>query len=50
MIIYLAAKWGRQIVTEILEEAIADGELTATEAEDIAIAILRQNALDLYHY
>ena len=55
---YLAAKWGRQIVAEVLDEAIsfagarsaiADGELTATEAETIAIAILRQNALDLYH-
>lgn len=46
---YLAAKWGRQIVAEVLEEAIADGELTATEAETVAIAILRQNALDLYH-
>ncbi len=45
---YLAAKWGRQIVAEVLEEAIADSELTAKEAETIAIAILRQNALDLY--
>lgn len=46
---YLAAKWGRQILAEVLDEAIASGELTATEAETIAIAILRQNALDLYH-
>lgn len=46
---YLAAKWGRQILAEVLDEAIADGELTTTEAEMIAIAILRQNALDLYH-
>ena len=46
---YLAAKWGRKILAEVLDEAIADSELTATEAETIAIAILRQNALDLYH-
>ena len=46
---YLAAKWGRQIVAEVLDEAIASEELTATEAETIAIAILRQNALTLYH-
>lgn len=46
---YLAAKWGRQIVAEVLDEAIAEAELTAIEAETIAIAILRQNALDLYH-
>lgn len=45
---YLAAKWGRQIVAEVLDEAIADSELTATEAERIAIAILRENALALY--
>jgi predicted TIM-barrel fold metal-dependent hydrolase len=46
---YLAAKWGRQIVAEVLEEAISEGELTGTEAERVAIAILRQNALNLYH-
>ncbi len=55
---YLAAKWGRQILAEVLDEAIsfagarsaiADSELTATEAETIASAILRQNALNLYH-
>ncbi len=45
---YLAAKWGRQIITEVLEQAIADSELTVKEAETIAIAILRQNALSLY--
>ncbi len=46
---YLAAKWGRQIVADVLEGASADLELTATEAETIAIAILRQNALEVYH-
>ena len=46
---YLAAKWGRQILAEVLDEAIAEKELTATEAEMIAYAILRQNALDLYN-
>ena len=45
---YLAAKWGRKIVREVLEQAIADSELTVKEAETIAIAILRQNALSLY--
>ena len=36
-------------IAKILDEAIAQKELTATEAETIAIAILRQNALNLYH-
>ncbi|MGV2829736.1 amidohydrolase family protein [Myxosarcina sp. GI1(2024)] len=47
---YLAAKWSRQILAEVLEEAIADSDLTTKEAEAIAIAILRNNALALYRY
>ncbi|MBF2007463.1 MAG: amidohydrolase family protein [Chlorogloeopsis fritschii C42_A2020_084] len=45
---YLGAKWGRQILAEVLEEAIRDCDLTANEADDIAVAILRKNALALY--
>ncbi|MFN6558387.1 MAG: amidohydrolase family protein [Nostoc sp. ChiSLP01] len=45
---YLAARWGRQLLAEVLEEAIQDSDITASEAEAIAFAILRQNALALY--
>jgi uncharacterized protein len=45
---YLAAKWGRQLLAEVLEQAIQDTDITASEAEAIALAILRQNALALY--
>ncbi|MBD2679919.1 MULTISPECIES: amidohydrolase family protein [Nostoc] len=45
---YLAAKWGRQLLGEVLEQAIQDSDITASEAEAIAFAILRQNALSLY--
>ncbi|MDM9384146.1 amidohydrolase family protein [Chlorogloeopsis sp. ULAP01] len=45
---YLAAKWGRQVLAEVLEEAIRDSDLTANEADEIAVAILRENALALY--
>ncbi|PHJ68362.1 amidohydrolase [Nostoc linckia z18] len=45
---YLAAKWGRQLLAEVLEQAIQDSDITASEAEAIALAILRQNALALY--
>ncbi|ARV59049.1 amidohydrolase [Nostocales cyanobacterium HT-58-2] len=46
---YLGAKWGRQILTEVLEQAISDSDITAREADKIALAILRENALSLYH-
>ncbi|MFN6438778.1 MAG: amidohydrolase family protein [Nostoc sp. DedSLP01] len=46
---YLGAKWGRQILGEVLQQAIDDLDITASEAEAIAVAILRQNALVLYN-
>jgi predicted TIM-barrel fold metal-dependent hydrolase len=45
---YLGAKWGRRLLGEVLEEAIQDTDITASEAEAIATAILRENALALY--
>ncbi|MEH2299838.1 hypothetical protein [Nostoc sp.] len=45
---YLGAKWGRQLLKEVLEQAIADSDITVTQAEAIAVAILRENALVLY--
>jgi 20S proteasome alpha/beta subunit len=46
---YLAAKWGRQSLAEVLEKAIGDADLTVKEAEALAINILRENACLLYH-
>lgn len=45
---YLGAKWGRQVLGACLEEAIADGDLTSNEAEEVAIAVLQDNARRLY--
>ena len=45
---YLAAKWGRRVLAEVLETTVDDGDLTANEAEEAAVAILRGNALGLY--
>lgn len=45
---YLAAKWGREILAQVLREAIEDSDLTAREAEEIAGAVLRENARTLY--
>ncbi|WP_427159397.1 amidohydrolase family protein [Aliinostoc sp. HNIBRCY26] len=45
---YLGAKWGRQLLKEVLEQAVIDSDITVAEAEAIAIAILRENALSLY--
>jgi predicted TIM-barrel fold metal-dependent hydrolase len=45
---YLGSKWGRQILAEVLEEAIRDSDLTSTQADAIALAILRDNACHLY--
>ncbi|OUL34015.1 amidohydrolase [Nostoc sp. T09] len=45
---YLGAKWGRQLLAEVLDQAIQDSDLTVNEAEAIATAILRENALSLY--
>ncbi|MBD2071459.1 amidohydrolase family protein [Leptolyngbya sp. FACHB-671] len=45
---YLGAKWGRTVLGEVLEQTIQDGDLTAKEAEEGAIAILNGNANRLY--
>lgn len=45
---YLGAKWGRKILGQVLDESIEDGDLTIKEAKEIAIAILRGNAAQLY--
>lgn len=45
---YLGAKWGREVLGQVLEAAVADGDLTAREADDVAIAILWENARQLY--
>jgi uncharacterized protein len=45
---YLGAKWGREILGSVLEEAVRDSDLTVTEADAIAAAILRENARELY--
>ncbi|MGH7999744.1 MAG: amidohydrolase family protein, partial [Brasilonema sp.] len=46
---YLGAKWGLQILGEVLDQAIRDCDVTAREAMEIAHAILRENALCLYN-
>ncbi|NET72883.1 MAG: amidohydrolase family protein, partial [Sphaerospermopsis sp. SIO1G2] len=45
---YLGAKWGRQLLGEVLETAIEDTDINSREAENIALRILRENALNLY--
>jgi uncharacterized protein len=45
---YLGAKWGRQVLGECLDEAVRDGDLTATEADGVAEAVLRGNARRVY--
>lgn len=45
---YLGAKWGRQILGEVLEESIEDSDINAGEADAIARAILSENACNLY--
>jgi predicted TIM-barrel fold metal-dependent hydrolase len=45
---YLGAKWGREVLGQVLEGAVADGDLTAREADEVAIAILWENARQLY--
>jgi predicted TIM-barrel fold metal-dependent hydrolase len=45
---YLGAKWGRQLLGEVLDAAIKDTDITVKEAEEIAVGILRENALNLY--
>lgn len=45
---YLGAKWGRHGLGQVLDQAIAEGDLTAVEAEQIANEILHGNATRLY--
>lgn len=45
---YLGAKWGRQLLGEVLSQAVIDSDITVPEASAIAAAILRENALSLY--
>jgi hypothetical protein len=45
---YLGAKWGREVLAQVLDEAIKDSDLTAKEAESVATAILSENARTLY--
>ncbi len=46
---YLGAKWGREILAQVLEEAISNRDLTARQAENIATQILTKNASRLYY-
>lgn len=45
---YLGAKWGREVLGDVLEQALQDADLTAHEAETVAVAVLRENARALY--
>ncbi|MDJ0556408.1 MAG: amidohydrolase family protein [Microcoleaceae cyanobacterium MO_207.B10] len=45
---YLGGKWGRKVLGKVLNESVRDGDLTVKEAEEIAVAILRGNASQLY--
>ena len=45
---YLGAKWGREILQQVLEESIQDGDLTVSEAEEVARDVLAENARKLY--
>jgi predicted TIM-barrel fold metal-dependent hydrolase len=45
---YLGAKWGRESLGNVLEQGLREGDLIAKEAEEIAIAILHNNARQLY--
>jgi hypothetical protein len=45
---YLGAKWGREVLGQVLDEAIKDSDLTVREAESVARAILCDNAYALH--
>ena len=45
---WLAARWGRWGLGQVLDESIAAGALTAAEAEDAARAILAGNSARVY--
>lgn len=46
---YLGAKWGRKVLDQVLDESVKNGDLTAKEADEIAVAVLRGNANRVYH-
>jgi predicted TIM-barrel fold metal-dependent hydrolase len=45
---YLGAKWGREALGWVLDETVGEGDLSSREADDVAVAILRNNARALY--
>jgi hypothetical protein len=45
---WLAARWGRRVLGQVLESAVADGDLSAEEAPWAASRILFDNASALY--
>ncbi len=45
---YVCGRWGRRVLGDVLEGAVADGDLSAGEADAAAEAILRGNARRLY--
>lgn len=45
---YLGAKWGREVLAGVLDEAVRDGDLSAGEADLAAERILHDNARELY--
>lgn len=45
---YLGALWGRRVLGTVLDETVANGDLTAGEAEETAHRLLRGNAERLY--
>jgi predicted TIM-barrel fold metal-dependent hydrolase len=45
---YLGAKWGREVLGQVLDGAVKDSDLTAKEAESVARAILCENARALH--
>ncbi len=45
---YLGAKWGREVLGQVLDGAVKDSDLTAKEAQSVARAILCENARALH--
>lgn len=45
---YLGAKAGREVLGWCLDQAIVEGDLTAEEAHEVAVAVLQGNARTLY--
>jgi uncharacterized protein len=45
---WLAARWGRRVLGDVMDRTVSDGDLTSDEAEDAAARILCGNATALY--